>query len=315
MIIYKATNIINGKVYIGQTITSLENRKGQHERSYKYKHSKEFIFARAIKKYGTGNFKWEIIDTAITQEELNLKEIYWIQQLNSLVDFGEGYNCSAGGFGGAHSENTKMKIGQAQIGQKNHMFGIKGRNNPSSKKVMNITDNKCYDSATECAEIEGLSMSKICAVCRGDRATTGKKVFRYLDDLGNPIEPRNQKHKQKHKEIINLTTGHHFLSISEATDSLGLKSRSQLSRLLIDGKRIYFLGGYVWCYGDFEISTIEELPTRPVRRDAKKLLNITTSKTYPSISSVGKNYRNLATALRKGNGKCHWNKEEWEIIS
>src|SRR5699024_5423919 len=98
---------------IGQTITSLENRKGQHERSYKYKHSKEFIFARAIKKYGTGNFKWEIIDTAITQEELNLKEIYWIQQLNSLVDFGEGYNCSAGGFGGAHSENTKMKIGQA----------------------------------------------------------------------------------------------------------------------------------------------------------------------------------------------------------
>lgn len=45
------------------------------------------------------------------------------------------------------------------------MYGKKGRNNPNSKKVINITENIVYDSATECAKSENLSLTHICAVC------------------------------------------------------------------------------------------------------------------------------------------------------
>lgn len=80
IIIYKATNNINGKIYIGQTIHSLEYRKKQHENSINTKHSQKRAFVKAIKKYGKENFSWEIIDdSAKTLEELDLLEIYYIE--------------------------------------------------------------------------------------------------------------------------------------------------------------------------------------------------------------------------------------------
>ena len=54
MIIYKVTNIINNKIYIGQTIHSLNIRKSQHERSHEYGY--KTAFSNAIKKYGKENF-------------------------------------------------------------------------------------------------------------------------------------------------------------------------------------------------------------------------------------------------------------------
>ena len=57
MIIYKATNKINGKVYIGQTINSLEHRKSGHEREARYQKETSVYFHNALLKYGFYNFK------------------------------------------------------------------------------------------------------------------------------------------------------------------------------------------------------------------------------------------------------------------
>ena len=46
MVIYKATNKVNGKIYVGQTINKLSNRRRQHENSYKYESTKDGVFAR-----------------------------------------------------------------------------------------------------------------------------------------------------------------------------------------------------------------------------------------------------------------------------
>lgn len=94
-IIYKATNKINGKIYIGQTIKTLEERIYMHY--YRADNSLEIThthFINAIRKYGKNNFSWEIIDTAETQEELDKKEIKWIQKYNSIKN---GYNIQKGG--------------------------------------------------------------------------------------------------------------------------------------------------------------------------------------------------------------------------
>lgn len=82
MIVYKATNKINNKVYIGITTKTLEHRKRIHIRDSK---TKDTYFYRALRKYSENNFEWEIIDSAETMEELEeLKHIILNSQTNDL---------------------------------------------------------------------------------------------------------------------------------------------------------------------------------------------------------------------------------------
>jgi len=92
MIIYKATNLLNNKVYIGQTIRILELRKICHENS---KDSKMLI-CKAIQKHGKENFSWIQIDSASSKEELSSKEIFWIRTYMS-TNRQFGYNITIGG--------------------------------------------------------------------------------------------------------------------------------------------------------------------------------------------------------------------------
>lgn len=135
MIIYKATNLTNGKVYIGQTINTLAYRQSQHIRDARNPKRKNIHFHNAICKYGADNFVFEEIDFAETQEELNEKEIYWIAFYHSNErDF--GYNEDSGGkSGGVKSEMTKRKIGDTTLAKwadektaAKMMDGLKKRN-------------------------------------------------------------------------------------------------------------------------------------------------------------------------------------------
>jgi group I intron endonuclease len=118
MIIYKAVNKINGKVYIGQTIKLLEKRL------YEHSHYKLGYFGSAIKKYGWNSFDCEIIEYCLTDNELNERETYWIKYFNSLVP--NGYNLTLGGEGlkGA-SEQTRRKLSEAKSGPNHPFYGIK----------------------------------------------------------------------------------------------------------------------------------------------------------------------------------------------
>jgi len=125
-VIYKIENIITNEVYIGQTINP-RGFKGRYrfkgngiERVYKYyKHFQdrnnyynEHLF-RAIKKYGFDAFKVdEIHDTALSQEELNEKEKYYIEKYNS---FEHGYNNTYGGDSFPKGKNCKNSKPVCQI--------------------------------------------------------------------------------------------------------------------------------------------------------------------------------------------------------
>ena len=81
-IIYKMTNMKNSKIYVGQTTASLEERlKGHVKRS---RSKRATYIGRAINKYGLKGFIIEQIDTPTTINELNQKEIYWIQKCNCV---------------------------------------------------------------------------------------------------------------------------------------------------------------------------------------------------------------------------------------
>lgn len=73
MYVYKITNKVNNKVYIGQSIRPIDERFNRHINDA-VNYVLDTHFARAIRKYGKENFFIELIDTAETQEELTLKE-------------------------------------------------------------------------------------------------------------------------------------------------------------------------------------------------------------------------------------------------
>ena len=117
MIIYKVTNKVNGKIYIGQTTKNLEYRRKKHEGQINCK--KRMVFHRAIVKYGKENFQWETICEASNREELDVLEVFYIKQYES---FGKnGYNMTEGGNSGRRgkaTEETKKKLSLAHMGNK-----------------------------------------------------------------------------------------------------------------------------------------------------------------------------------------------------
>ena len=95
--IYKLTNMVNGKLYVGQTDSTLEKRWSKHVRTAKL--GSPFALSRAIRKYGPEKFKSEIIET-VEIANLSNREIFWIKELNSkCFDSGHGYNMTDGGEG------------------------------------------------------------------------------------------------------------------------------------------------------------------------------------------------------------------------
>lgn len=112
-IIYKITNKVNLKVYIGQTTKSVETRWKCHCKPNK--RNKTYIKS-AIQYYGKENFLIETIDTANTKEDLDAKEVYWITYYSSM-DSRTGYNLRSGGSFGIHNETVRKRISNSKTGK------------------------------------------------------------------------------------------------------------------------------------------------------------------------------------------------------
>lgn len=99
--IYKVTNKINGKVYIGQSV-DIGRRWREHMNA-----KDDIYFHKAIQKYGVENFKWEVIERC-KKKDLDEREIYWIEYYDS---FNNGYNCTRGGGECSGEANSNWKGG------------------------------------------------------------------------------------------------------------------------------------------------------------------------------------------------------------
>ena len=308
MIIYKVTNNINGKIYIGQTIKSLAIRRIQHENRYKYQN--DMAISRAIHKYGKNNFSWEIIDTATSIEELNKKESYWIEKLDSLITNGKGYNLKGGGANAYLSEETKQKIGKAQKGKLNHNFGLKGELSKISKPVRNITDNIDYVSERECAEVENVSFKIISAICNGAKGSYKGKIYRFISPEGEIIENDNMVSARKIRKVINLTTNIVYNGVIEASKAYNDKGNNLARQLRKTGYCLW--KNCKWKYEDINIS-IDFIKDKNYRSDSKKVINLDTGKIYDSLNEADKT-KYLNKLLKKGNGECIWRNQKWKLI-
>ena len=98
--IYKITNQINKKVYIGKTLETIETRWKEHIRDSKRERCEKRPLYAAFNKYGIDNFIVEEVEEC-SAEELNEREIYWIEYYRS---FKNGYNATIGGDGKSYCD-------------------------------------------------------------------------------------------------------------------------------------------------------------------------------------------------------------------
>jgi len=156
MIIYQITNNVNNKKYIGQTNFTLEKRIAEHLKNANGIHIPTCYIHRAIKKYGSKNFSYEVLCECANQDELDTQEIQFIKEKNTLAP--TGYNLTFGGkfklgmnLFSQHpdkewvrkriSEGTKIGIAlsekswvESHLGPKNGMYGRK--HSPESIALM-----------------------------------------------------------------------------------------------------------------------------------------------------------------------------------
>lgn len=150
-LIYKITNTLNGKCYIGKSTESYFKKRI-------YRHKTETAtadthFGRAIRKYGWENFVVEILERNISSEVINQREVYWIEFYNSFTN---GYNSTSGGEGGntylkkteEEMREIKEKISKKNSGKNNGIAKnphlVRGKNNgmygkrPPNAKITNL---------------------------------------------------------------------------------------------------------------------------------------------------------------------------------
>ena len=150
--VYKITNLVNNKVYIGQTTRGIKARFNRHIRDAMSERLGTH-FARAIRKYGAKNFVIDVIDTAYSQEELNQKEQYWIREYDSIT---HGYNETDAIYkcgGNTYMSKTESelfsigdRIRETKLGSKNpHSRKIKCRNENTGEELFFNTLKECQE--------------------------------------------------------------------------------------------------------------------------------------------------------------------------
>jgi group I intron endonuclease len=238
-IIYKATCLVNGKVYIGQTVQKISIRKNAHYSDAK-RQKYNMPFHRAIRKYGEENFIWEVIDHAENQDELNDKERYHIALHNSN-NRSKGYNATIGGdgFGGKGEDNfwygkERTEENKRQVSETLKKTR-KEKGNPRSREVIQLTLNGEFVAEHKNAKIieeqlnpEG-NQKAVNACCRGKQKSAYGFLWTYketyTEDVVKTLVSNYRNGKGTPKAVVQLTLDGQYVAefktIKEAIDVVG----------------------------------------------------------------------------------------------
>ena len=173
--IYKIENTLNGNVYIGKTIHTIEIRLKQHIRDAFNNNKKRSVLGRAIRKYGKDKFTIQVIVEKVPKLFLNSFERYWIYYHNSFKGK-NGYNSTEGGDGptgltswnkgktNCYSPETLAKMREAKIGSK--PTNLKQLEELAKERVglkhQNAKPANIYEYGTNKLLVENVALTKWC---------------------------------------------------------------------------------------------------------------------------------------------------------
>jgi predicted GIY-YIG superfamily endonuclease len=216
--IYKIENLLNGKVYIGQSV-NIEKRWSTHKSELEKKYHYNIHLQSAWNKYGGDNFEFSIVEEC-NIDQLNQCEIYWIAKFDSYEN---GYNLTPGG----------------------------GNTESFSKSVIQFdyTGNELlrYASISEAETATGICYSQISECCSHKRKTAGGYIWQYEE--GFIDIPQWHFGARMFNEINQLTKDgkliNTFPSSAEAKRVTGICDTSIIR--CCHGK-LKTAGGYIWMF-------------------------------------------------------------------
>ena len=331
MYIYKITNTVTNKIYIGKTSKTVEERfKGHLYAMSRYKDGLDTTSSRlyaSMCKYGPEKFVVSEVEFVNTLSQLNEREMYWITKLNT-TNPDIGYNISSGGNGGAlfkghiHSEKTKLLMSKRHRGRISNRLGVVM--NPSQKTKISLSL-KSYYSDENNLKKHSYSALKSWETRRAKGTTnTTKGLHRYnngeieimdsqcpdgfiegtlstnkrLDGYKKMADTNHIRHLNEYKKNINITDFKNDYEIVRMSVKQLMKKYSMTQReilLYIDESNLHRT-----TYSRQDNST---RCSRPVK-------NIDTGEIFKSIKEASKVYRgNIGLSCRNfdrtANG-YHW---------
>lgn len=230
MFIYLIRNLVNGKIYVGQTVRTLKQRLYFHFADSRRYHGGGPRLHRAIRKYGSNNFTIELLATATTAEEMNTLECLWIANLQSTKP-AIGYNCTPGGdrppstIGRKWSARVRARMRKAAIKRgispatrQKMAAGIRGKkqtaaanakrsaalnaywkNNPAARAQRGVAIRKAYERPEvqanyEAAMANPIVRAKQSANRKGTKHTQEWRAQRSAAQKGKPMRNNHCKH-------------------------------------------------------------------------------------------------------------------------
>lgn len=246
--IYKATNKINGKSYIGQAV-NFSKRKNEHLHVRDDYHDPNSIFHKALDKYGADNFEWEIIGAIPGKPFADAFERNMIKKHNTFKP--NGYNMTKGGDGGSMWNAI-----------------------PVVRLTLDGKFVKRYDSAGE-TEDDGFYYNGVLKSCRDEITQTKGFIFMFEDEYKKcGGHGKREKHMAKNARAIyqcdiNGNLIKKFTMISDAEKELGISHATIIGCATGRNKTCH---GYIFVYPeDFPIKNIEERKKRVKGRKVAKV--------------------------------------------
>lgn len=216
--IYKIKNLLNGKLYIGQSV-DIESRWRIHVVELKNNCHHNARLQNAWNKYGEENFDFSIIEEC-KSDQLNVREIYWIDKLDSYKN---GYNLTIGG--GNTESFSKPIIQFDRVGNELHR----------------------YSSISEASTKTGIGGSQISACCLHKRKMAGGYIWQYEDGFTNI--PQWHFDARKFKQICQLTKDGHLINIfPNSAEAKRITGICDTSIIRCCYGKLQTAGGYIWSF-------------------------------------------------------------------
>jgi hypothetical protein len=323
MFVYKITNLINGKCYVGITKKDITRRFKEHV-TVSRGNKKKTLIAKAILEYGEHNFKIEEIDGANSLSELFYKEKMWVHKLGCKVP--NGYNAIDGGRGNySDKKHGKVNSGcftsEKMKGDKNLFYGKKHKQESILKRLEKmkggITPIYIFNSnreliftgnyLSECARYLDCWDVTISTVIKQSRFKYKNYFICYQKEIGKlenfwktQDEIKNRKKEKKVRikkyeniQIIELETGVIFKDIYEAADKLF--TYPQIILRVLKGEVLSYKNKN-YRFVSAELNAYENKRRKLIARK-KRVLCINTGEEFQSIAEASAKTGILRTSI------------------
>ena len=253
--IYKITNTVTGKCYIGETIQDYNRRWGKHINSLKYKEGCPLLKA-SMKKHGIEKFTFEILIICFDEDLVKYEKEY-IKKYNSQVP--NGYNILSGGqigqgmVGYKHTETTKDKIRQSgNIFRQNNPDHFETYRDKHKEAMSKVDISNCVKNSQKFQK--AMIEKRIGGHNINLSEESKKKISESLKKYYQNADTKNRKKPivntlSNNKAVLQYTKDETFvneyISISEAGRLSGVK-KSNIDHVLAG--RTKTAGGFIWKY-------------------------------------------------------------------